>query len=127
EQLAEPFPIRVIAKLAGVPIRDFDQFKQYALDIIGFAKDRAKGLAASRAIAEFLLPIIAERRREPTDDVLSRLVTGEVDGQRLSDEEIISFMRLLLPAGAETTFRWIGSTLHALLHHPGALDEVLAD
>ncbi|MEW6272270.1 MAG: cytochrome P450 [Thermodesulfobacteriota bacterium] len=127
EQFSEPFPIRVIAKLAGVPIRDFDQFKQYALDIIGFTKDREKGLAASRAIERFLLPIIAERRREPTDDVLSRLATGEVDGQRLSDEEIVSFMRLLLPAGAETTFRWIGSTLFALLHHPGALDEVLAD
>jgi cytochrome P450 len=127
EQFSEPFPIRVIAKLAGVPIQDFDQFKQYALDIIGFTKDPAKGLAASRAVEQFLLPIIAERRADPIDDVLSRLAIGEVDGQRLSDEEIVSFMRLLLPAGAETTFRWIGSTLFALLHHPEQLEEVLAD
>jgi cytochrome P450 len=127
EQFAEPFPIRVIAKIAGVPIQDFEQFKQYALDIIGFTKDRERGLAASRAIEQFLLPIIAQRRADPVDDVVSRLATGEVDGQRLTDEEIVSFMRLLLPAGAETTFRWIGSTLFALLHHPGALDEVLAD
>ena len=127
EQFAESFPIRVIARIVGVPIRDFDQFKQYAHAIIGFTKDRERGLAASRAVREFLLPIIAERRAAPTDDVLSRLVTGEVDGHRLSDEEIVSFLRLLLPAGAETTFRWIGSTLFALLHHPDALAEVLAD
>jgi cytochrome P450 len=126
-QLAELFPIRVIARLVGVPIQDFEQFKQHALDIIGFTKDRERGLAASRAVRDFLLPIIAERRAEPADDVLSRLVTGEVDGQRLSDEEIVSFLRLLLPAGAETTFRWIGSTLFALLHHPEELEEVLAD
>ena len=127
EQFAESFPIRVIARIVGVPIRDFDQFKRYALAIIGYTRDRAGGLAASRAVREFLLPIIAERRAAPADDVLSRLVTGEVDGQRLSDEEIVSFLMLLLPAGAETTFRWIGSTLYALLHHPDALAEVLAD
>lgn len=127
ERFSEPFPIRVIARLVGVPIQDFDQFKQYALDIIGFTKDRERGLAASDAVREFLLPIIAERRAKPIDDVLSRLVTGEVDGQRLTDEEIVSFMRLLLPAGAETTFRWIGSTLFALLHHPAQLEEVMAE
>jgi cytochrome P450 len=126
-QFAESFPIRVIARLVGVPIRDFDQFKRWALDIIGFTKDRERGLAASRAVREILLPIIVERRAAPTDDVLSRLVTGEVDGQRLSDEEIVSFLRLLLPAGAETTFRWIGSTLFALLHHAAQLEEVLAE
>ncbi|HZR83892.1 MAG TPA: cytochrome P450 [Candidatus Binatia bacterium] len=127
QQFTEPFPIRVIARIAGVPIDDFDLFKRYALDIIGFSKDRDRGLAASLAIRDFLLPLIAERRAHPQDDVLSRLCTGEVDGQRLNDEEIVSFMRLLLPAGAETTFRLIGSTLFALLHDPGALAEVVAD
>lgn len=127
DRFAELFPIRVIARLVGVPIQDFEQFKRWALDIIGFTKDRQRGLAASRSVRDFLLPIIAERRARPSDDVLSRLVTGEVDGQRLSDEEVVSFLRLLLPAGAETTFRWIGSTLFALLHHPAQLEEVLAD
>lgn len=127
EQFSEPFPIRVIARIAGVPIEDFDLFKQHALDIIGHAKDPERGLAASRAVREFLLPLIAERRAAPADDVLSRLCTGEVDGQRLTDEEIVSFMRLLLPAGAETTFRLIGSTLFALLSNPEALEQVRAD
>ncbi|MFM7735850.1 MAG: cytochrome P450, partial [Alphaproteobacteria bacterium] len=84
-------------------------------------------IEASRRVKEFLLPLIAKRRVDPADDVLSRVCTGEVDGQRLTDEEIVSFMRLLLPAGAETTFRLIGSTLFALLSNPGALEEVLAD
>jgi cytochrome P450 len=127
ERFSEPFPIRVIARLVGAPIKDFEQFKRWALDIIGFTVDRERGLAASRAVREFLLPIIAERRARPGDDVLSRLVTGEVDGQRLTDEEIVSFLLLLLPAGAETTFRWIGSTLFALLHNPEQLAEVIAD
>jgi cytochrome P450 len=127
EQFTETFPIRVIARIAGVPIQDFDLFKQYALDIIGYTVDPPRGRAAAQAVKEFLLPLIAERRREPADDVLSRLAVGEVDGQRLTDEEIVSFMRLLIPAGAETTFRLIGSTLFALLHNPDQFAEVLAD
>lgn len=126
-QFAETFPIRVIARIAGVPIEDFDLFKQYALDIIGFTMDFDRGVAASRAIRDYLLPLIARRRADPADDVLSRLVTAEVDGEKLGDEEIVSFMRLLLPAGAETTFRLIGSTIFALLQNPAALAEVLAD
>jgi len=127
EAFTEPFPIRVVARIAGVPIEDFDQFKRWALEIIGYVKDPARGMEASRRVKEFLLPLIALRREEPADDVLSRVCTGEVDGQRLTDEEIVSFMRLLLPAGAETTFRLIGSTIFALLSNPAALEEVRAD
>ena len=58
---------------------------------------------------------------------MSRLAHAEVDGERLSDEEIFSFLRLLLPAGAETTFRLIGNLLYALLDNPSALDAVRAD
>ena len=65
---------------------------------------------------EYLLPIIAERRAHPTDDVISKLVTGTVDGQGLSDEEVVSFLRLLIPAGAETTFRLIGNMLVRAAH-----------
>lgn len=127
EAFTEPFPIRVVARIAGVPIEDFDQFKRWALEIIGYVKDPGRGMEASRRVKEFLLPLIARRREEPADDVLSRVCTGEVDGQRLTDEEIVSFMRLLLPAGAETTFRLIGSTIFALLSNPDALEEVRAD
>ena len=56
--------------------------------------------------------------QHPRDDLVSDIVTAEIDGERLSDEHVYGFLRLLLPAGAETTFRVMGSTLFALLTHP---------
>ena len=58
---------------------------------------------------------------------MSTLVHAEVEGERLTEEEVLSFLRLLLPAGAETTYRLTGSVLFALLTHPDALAEVRAD
>jgi cytochrome P450 len=75
----------------------------------------------------FLEPIVDERRRAPRNDPISRLVTAEVDGERLDDEGLYSFLRLLPPAGADTTWRAFGSLLVALLGHPETLDAVTAD
>jgi cytochrome P450 len=121
------YPLRVIAEIIGIPIGDFHSFHHMALDLISIADDPPKGLAAAQQLAEYLSPIVSERRREPRPDLLSELVHGEVEGKRLSDEEILSFLRLLLPAGADTTYRLIGTTLYALLTHRDQLDEVLAD
>src|SRR5206468_3283247 len=63
----------------------------------------------------------------PGSDVISDLATAEVDGERLADEEIVSYLRLLLPAGSETTYCSIGSLLFALLTHTDQLDEIKAD
>ena len=68
-----------------------------------------------------------QRKAEPRDDLLSKLVHAEVDGSRLTDEEVLGFLRLLLPAGAETTYRLTGSCLYALLEHPEVYEEVRAD
>jgi cytochrome P450 len=114
-QFTECFPIQVIMHMVGVPRVDYPTFQRWALDIIGFAKDLEPGLRASADIREYLLPIIAARRAEPRDDVISTLVSGRVEGNGLTDEEIVSSLRLLLPAGAETTMRLIGSLLVALL------------
>jgi cytochrome P450 len=121
------YPLRVIAHVIGIPIGDFHSFHQMALDLISIADHPAKGLAAAQQLAEYLAPVVTERRSEPRGDLLSKLVHAEVDGNRLTDEEVISFLRLLLPAGADTTYRLIGSTLYALLTHPEQLEEVLAD
>ncbi len=72
-------------------------------------------------------PILAERRAEPRDDMISLLAMAEHDGQRLTDEEIFSFCRLLLPAGAETTYRSSSNLLYGLLTQPDQLDAVRAD
>jgi cytochrome P450 len=114
-QFTERFPVQVMAHMVGIPRADYPQFQKWAIEIIGFVKDYPRGYAASAAIREYLLPVIAERRAHPTDDIISRLVTGTVDGEGLSDEEVVSFLRLLIPAGAETTFRLIGNMLFALL------------
>jgi len=114
-QFTEHFPVQVVAHLIGVPRTDYPLFQKWAIAIIGFAKDYPAGIAASKALREYLLPVVAERRRNPGDDVISKLVTGTVDGVGLTDEQVISFLRLLAPAGAETTFRLIGNMLVALL------------
>jgi cytochrome P450 len=111
----EQFPVQVMAHLTGIPRKDHPQFQRWAIDIIGFPKDLQKGLAAAAALREYLLPIIAERRVRPSDDVISKLVSGTVDGEGLTDDEVVSFLRLLIPAGAETTFKLLGNLFVALL------------
>ncbi len=78
-------------------------------------------------MVEYLRPLVEARRADPIGDFLSDLVHAEVDGEQLSDGKLYGFLRLLLPAGAETTFRVMGNCLFALLTHPDALAAVYAD
>ena len=64
------------------------------------------------------MPLVAERRRDPQHDVISTLATTQLDGQSLSDEEIVSFLRFLLEAGAETTYRSSSNLFFGLLSQP---------
>ena len=84
-------------------------------------------MAASAALRDYFVEVMAERRGAPGDDLISELVRAEVDGERLSDEEIYSFLRLLLPAGVETTYRASGSLLFALLNDRPQLDALYSD
>ena len=79
-----------------------------------------RGLAAAAALCEYFAPILAARRAEPRDDLISALAAAEIDGEKLEDEEIYSFLRLLLPAGVETTYRALGNLLLALAVGSGA-------
>jgi cytochrome P450 len=126
-QLTFEFPVRVIARLLGLPEEDFPQFHRWGIELIGLIADIDRGLAASESLAQYFAGIVAQRRAEPADDVISDLVSSEVDGEQLSDEAIYSFLRLLLPAGAETTYRSSGNLLYLLLTHPEQLDAVRAD
>ena len=126
-QFTRTFPLRVIAHVIGVPIEDYETFKRWSLDLIGFADDPPKGFEAAEKLVDYLRPIVDSRRAEPCGDLLSTLVHADVEGQHLSDDEIYGFLKLLLPAGSDTTYRLIGSALFALLTHPEQLDEVRAD
>lgn len=127
KQFTFVFPMRVIAHIIGVPIEDYAQFHHMALDLISMGDDPERAFAASRSLVEYLTPLLERRRAEPTEDLLSKLLHAEIDGQRLSDEEVINFLRLLLPAGADTTYRLSGTCLHVLLTQPEVREAVLAD
>ncbi len=72
----------------------------------------------------YLKPLVEARRIDPKDDLLSDLVHAEIDGEQLTDGKLYGFLGLLLPAGAETTFRVLGNALTALLRHPDLMDRV---
>ncbi|HET9541536.1 MAG TPA: cytochrome P450 [Acidimicrobiales bacterium] len=120
-ELTFPYPIQVIAKILGVPPEDTGKFHEWAWWIINVAADPDKGIAASEAMKAYLAEVLDSRRADPGDDVISDLVQAELDGEQLGDEEIFSFIRLLLPAGAETTYRATGNFLFGLLTHPDQL------
>jgi cytochrome P450 len=126
-ELTFPYPIQVIAKILGVPPEDTGKFHEWAWWIINVAADPDKGIAASEAMKAYLAEVLDARRADPGEDVISDLVQAELDGEQLGDEEIFSFIRLLLPAGAETTYRATGNFLFGLLTNPDQLTALRDD
>jgi cytochrome P450 len=122
-----PYPTQIIASLLGLPRNDYPQFQRWSVALLSILFNRERGLAASEALREYFIPILAARRQEPRDDLISGLAQAEIEGEKLSDEEIFSFLRLLLPAGVETTYRSLGNLLFALLSNPDQLDAVRSD
>jgi len=127
QQFTFTFPMQIMASIIGIPVDDYHAFHRMALDLISVGDDPARGFQAAQDLVAYLSPLMEERKAEPRNDLLSKLVHAEVEGVRLTDEEVLSFLRLLLPAGAETTYRLTGSCLYALLTHPEVYEEVRAD
>ena len=127
ESVTSQYPVQVICGLVGVPLEDSAQFHQWAEEINTGPLHPEVGMAASRAMREYLAPIVEDRRTNPRHDLISDLVHAEIDGEHLTDEKIYGFLRLLLPAGAETTFRVMGNALTALVTHPELMARVRAD
>ena len=121
------FPTRVIAKLLGLPAEDLPTFRRRAVQLINYTIKYERAFEASAALKDYFLEQIQQRKVTPTEDVIGDLVTAEIDGERLSDEAIYSFLRLLLPAGLETTYRSSGNLLFLLLTHRDQFDAVQAD
>lgn len=122
-----PFPTQIIAGLIGLPREDFPQFQKWSISLLSFTVNPERGKAASLALEEYFAPILAQRRKNPADDLISRLAIAEIDGERLGDGEIFSFLRLLLPAGVETTYRSLGNLIFGLLTHPDQFEAIRAD
>jgi cytochrome P450 len=121
------FPAKVISGVLGLPEEDYQQFQQWAVGIITVFRDWDYAVRCSNELRAYLEHIVEDRRATPRDDLITDLVTAELDGEKLDDEEIYSFLRMLLPAGIETTYRSSGNLLYLLLTHPEQLDAVRAD
>jgi cytochrome P450 len=126
-ELTLPFPVNVIASMLGLPRADLPQFHRWAIELISVSFDWERGTRASAQLRDYFAGVLAERRVHPANDLMSILAVSELDGQHLTDEEIFAFLRLLLPAGAETTYRSSSNLLFGLLTHPDQLDALRAD
>jgi cytochrome P450 len=126
-QLTFPFPVRVIARILGLPEADWPRFLRLSTQLIAVMRNWEGAVAASRELRGYFAEIIADRRRHTRDDLVSQLISAEVDGRRLSDDEIFPFLLLLLPAGAETTYRSSSNLLFGLLSEPDQLAAVRGD
>jgi cytochrome P450 len=102
----------------GLPEEDLPSFRQRAVELISYTVKYKRAFEASAALKDYFLAQIEQRRAKPTEDIIGDLVTAEIDGEKLSDEAIYSFLRLLLPAGLETTYRSSGNLIYLLLTHP---------
>jgi cytochrome P450 len=123
-ELHFPFPVNVIAALLGLPRADLAKFHRWTVELISVSINVEMAMNASASLYEYLVGFVHERRDNPGDDMISVLATAEHDGVRLTDDEIIAFCRLLLPAGAETTYRSSANLMCGLLTHPEQLDLV---
>lgn len=121
------FPVQIIARIMGLPRSDYPRFQRLSIELLNVVYDWDRGMAASTALKQYLGAILAERRRAPQDDLISTLAESEIDGTRLTDDEIFALLLLILPAGVETTYRASGNLLVALLTDPLLLDAVRTD
>lgn len=138
-QLAYPLPVRIISELLGVPVEDHPRFAGWSARLAhslqpDFALDpeaaKAKADAAAVAGDEFAVyfrELIATRRAQPTEDLLSEMIAAEDNGERLTEDELIATCVLLLVAGHETTVGLISNAILALLRHPDQLALLRSD
>jgi cytochrome P450 len=133
---AVPLPIMVIAEMLGIPLSDREKFKRWSDAILRLANTITGGEEAARAANGFgtvtaemnvyLDSLLHQRRTAPRDDLLTRLVQAEVDGQRLTSPDILGFFQLLLLAGSETTTNLISNAILCFIEHPDQLRRLQA-
>lgn len=128
---ATPLPVRVIAEMIGIPTDDHTTFAAWSHAIVNLSYSITGGEPGARAtreyflvkdeIVQYLTALVDSRRRTPQDDLLTRLVNGEVDGERLTIDDITGFFQLLLSAATETTTNLIDNAMLCFLDHPDQL------
>ena len=130
EKFAYPIPITVIAEMLGVPAQDMDIFEGWSNDVsliiepYQTEEQEARVERASKELFEYFESIMEQRRRDPRDDMITALMNAEEEGDKLTHEELLGTLMLLLVAGNETTRNLIGNGMLALLRHPDQLQRL---
>src|SRR5262245_23198524 len=121
ERYALPIPTTIIAELIGVPARDRHRFHRWSSAIVSItlsAWSTVRAIPSLRAFLRYIRSQVEARRSRSNDDFLSDLVAVEESGERLSTDELVAMVFLLLIAGHETTVNLIGNSILTLLQHP---------
>lgn len=131
-QLAYPFPVTVISDLLGIPVEDRQKIKGWTENLLRIdgGRDRAMQEEVRQGLRDFtayLTDLFERKRREPGDDMISRMVKAEEDDDTLSEEEILATVFLMYLAGHVTTVNLVGSGVVALLTHPEELAKLQAN
>ena len=123
--LAYPLPVIVIAEMLGIPPEERDMFKRWSDDVVSNSTERA--IAGYGELDRYFRGIVAQRRKMPWDDLVSDLLAARLEGEPLTEDEIVDFCVLLLVAGNETTTNLIGNSILCFDENPAALQELRAD
>lgn len=132
-EVAEPLPVAVIAEMLGIPRTDRALLRPWSADICGMfelspsPETARKAVRASTEFSAYLQELIAVRRAEPGEDLISALICAHDEGDRLSEQEMISTCVLLLNAGHEATVNTTANGWWTLFRHPGQLAALRAD
>ncbi len=130
DAFAFPLPLTVIAEMLGIPTEMREQFRLWSHAAVSFnPAEPGDPVLNDRlfAFVEYLRGLIAEKRGEPGDDLVSGLVRAETEGDRLSEDELVAMIFLLIVAGHETTVNLIGNGILTLLDHPEQLARLRVD
>ena len=126
--LAFPLPAKVIAEMLGVPAEDWDIFKRWALigDIERGIQDNGPSESTlQQELSVYFAQLLKDRRKAPREDLITSLSKAEVDGEQLSEKELIDFCILLLLAGQETTKNLLANAILCFTDHPAALEKLI--
>ena len=126
---AFPLPAKVIAELLGVPSEDWDIFQRWArVDSADPNLTRQEaGRSMQEEMSDYFSKLLEERRRAPREDLISALSTAEVDGERLSEYELVKFCTLLLAAGQETTKNLIANAIVCFTDYPDRMERLIRE
>ena len=128
DDFARPLPLTLISRILGVPEEDGDRFHRWTTALFSIAEGNPlRTIPQVTAFLRYLRRMIAARSERPTDDLISALVAARESDERLTDDEVLSTIVLLLTAGHETTVNLIGTGTLVLLQHPGELQRLRDD